>query len=78
MLREVRTTSVSDLVSHLDQVVEIFRLANLDGRFTIDVDPFELGEIGAAFVDDHRPGRTFLGDRFLKVTSDCSLVPVGA
>jgi hypothetical protein len=32
----------------LDQIVEIFRPADLDGRFTIGIDRFERGEIGAA------------------------------
>jgi hypothetical protein len=62
----------------LDQVVEIFRLADPDGRFTIGIDRFERGEIGAAFVDGHRLGRIILGDRFFKVTPGCSLVPMGA
>ena len=62
----------------LDQIVEIFRLADLDGRFTISIDRFERGEIGAAFVDGHCLGRPILGDRFLKVTPGCSLVPMGA
>ena len=62
----------------LDQIIEVFRLADLDGRFTIGIDRFERGEIGAAFVDGHRLGRPILGDRFLKVTPSCSLVPMGA
>ena len=61
-----------------DQVIEIFGLADLDGRFTIGIDLFERGEIGAAFVDGHRLGHAILGDRFLKVTPGCSLVPMGA
>jgi hypothetical protein len=32
----------------LDQVIEIFGLTDLDGRFTIGIDRFERGEIGAA------------------------------
>jgi hypothetical protein len=59
MLREVRTTSVSDLVSHLDEVVEIFGLADLDSRFTISIDGFERGEIGTVFVDGRRLGTPF-------------------
>jgi hypothetical protein len=62
----------------LDKIVEIFRLADPDGRFTIIIDGFECGEIGAAFVDGHRLGHAILGDRFLKVTPGCSLVPMGA
>jgi hypothetical protein len=50
----------------LDQIIEIFGLADLDGRFTIGIDRFERGEIGAAFVDGYRLGYTVLGDRFLK------------
>jgi hypothetical protein len=49
-----------------------------DGRFTIIIEGFECGEIGAAFVDGHGLGRAILGDRFLKVTPGCSLVPMGA
>jgi hypothetical protein len=60
----------------LDQIIEIFRLTDIDGRFTIRIDRFERGEIGAAFVDGHRLGRPILGDRFLKVTPGCSLVPM--
>ena len=62
----------------LDHVIEISGLADLDGRFTIGIDGFERGEIGAAFVDGHRFGHAILGDRFLKVTPCCSLVPMGA
>jgi len=76
MPREVRTTSVSDLVSHLDKIVEIFGLTDLDGRFPIIIDGFECGEIGAAFVDGHCLGHAILGDRFLKVTPGCGLVPI--
>ncbi|MGF6919580.1 hypothetical protein OKW28_003777 [Paraburkholderia sp. 40] len=47
-----------------DQVIEIFRLADVDGRFTIGIDR---GEIGAAFVDGYRLVYTVLDDRFLKV-----------
>jgi len=62
----------------LDKVVEVFGLPDLDGRFTIIIDGFECGEIGAAFVYGHRLGNAILGDRFLKVTPGCSLVPIGA
>ena len=40
----------------LDEVVEIFGLADFDRRFTISVDRFERGEIGTAFVDGHLLG----------------------
>ena len=50
----------------LDKIVEIFGLADLDRRFTISIDRFERGEIGAALVDGYRLGRAILGDRFLK------------
>jgi hypothetical protein len=62
----------------LDQVIEIFGLADLDGRFTMGIYRFERGEIGAAFVDGHRLGHTILGDRFLKVMPGRSLVLMGA
>ena len=62
----------------LDQIIEIFGLADLDGRFTIGIDGFECGEIGAAFVDGHRLRHAILGDQFLKVTPGCSPVPMGA
>jgi hypothetical protein len=61
-----------------DQVIEIFELADPDGRFTIIVDDFECGELGAAFVDGHGLGHVIPGDRFLKVTPGRSLVPMGA
>ena len=62
----------------LDEIVEIFGLADVDRRFTISIDGFERGEIGAAFVDGHRLGDAILSDRFLEITPGCSLVPVGA
>jgi len=62
----------------LDKVVEIFGLADPDGRFTIIIDGFECGQIGAAFVNDHRIWYAILDDRFLKITPGCSLVPMGA
>ena len=62
----------------LDEVVEIFGLADLDRRFTISIDRFERGEIGTAFVDGHRLGYPILGDRFFKVPPGCSLVTMGA
>ncbi|MGF6785763.1 hypothetical protein OKW27_000076 [Paraburkholderia sp. 35.1] len=62
----------------LDQVIEIFGLADPDGRFTTSIDRFERGEIGAAFVDGYGLGYIVLGDRFLKVTPGRSLVPMRA
>jgi len=44
----------------LDKVVEIFGRADLDGHFTIGIDGFERGEIGAAPVDGHRLGHAIL------------------
>jgi hypothetical protein len=61
----------------LDEVVEIFGLADPDRRSTIIIDGFERGEIGAACVDGHRLGRAVLSDRFLKITPGCGLVPMG-
>src|SRR6266851_3274415 len=61
-----------------DEVVEIFGLADLDGRFTIGINGFERSEIGAALVDGHRFGNTILSDRFLKEMPGCNLVPLGA
>jgi len=46
----------------LHEVVEIFGLADPDGRFTIGIDGFERSEIGAAFVDGHRLGNIVLRD----------------
>ena len=46
----------------LDQVIEIFGLADPDGRVTIGIDCFERGEVGTAFVDGYRLGYTVLGD----------------
>jgi len=62
----------------LDEIVEIFELADLDRRFTISIDAFERGEIGTAFVDGHRLGDAILSARFLEITPGCSLVPIGA
>ena len=62
----------------VDKVVEIFGPADLDERFTIIIDGFECGEMGATFVDGHLLRHAILGDRFLKVTPGCSLVPMGA
>lgn len=42
----------------LDRVIEIFGLADLDGRFAIGIDRFEGCEIGAVFVDGNRLGYT--------------------
>ena len=50
----------------LDQIVEIFGLADLDGRFTIGIDRFERGEIGTAFVDGHVSGTLFWAIDFSK------------
>ena len=46
-----------------EKVVEIFGLADLDGRFTIIIDGFECGEIGAAYVDARRRGHLIPGNR---------------
>jgi hypothetical protein len=62
----------------LDQVIEIFGLADPDGCFAIGIDGFERDEVGTAFVDGHRLGQAILSDRLFKVTSGCSLVPMGA
>jgi hypothetical protein len=71
-------TSLDRPMVLLDKVVEIFGPPDLDGRFTIIIDGFECGEIGAAFVYGHRLGNAILGHRFFKVTPGCSLVPIGA
>jgi hypothetical protein len=62
----------------LDEVVEIFGLADPDRRFTIGIDRFECSEIGTAFVDRYGLGDAVLSERFLKVTPGCDLVPMGA
>jgi hypothetical protein len=62
----------------LNQIIEIFALTDLDGRFTTAIDRFERGAIGAAFVDGYRLWYSVLSDRFLKVTPGRSLVPMGA
>jgi hypothetical protein len=62
----------------LDEIVEIFGLADLDRRYTISIDGFERGEIGTAFVDGHRLGDAILSDRFFEITPGCSLVPMSA
>jgi hypothetical protein len=42
------------------------------------LDGFQCDKIGATFVDGPRFGHAILGDRFLKVTRGCSLVPMSA
>lgn len=54
----------------LDEVVEIFGRAELDGRFTIGVDRFECGEIGAAFVDGRRLGHAILGESIFQSNAE--------
>jgi hypothetical protein len=71
-------TSLDRPMVLLDKVVEIFGLEDPDGRFTIIIDGFECGQIGAAFVNGHRIWYAILDDRFLKITSGCSPVPMGA
>jgi DDE domain len=46
----------------LDQGVQIFWLANLDGRFALDINGIERSEIGAVLVDGYRLGDTVLID----------------
>jgi hypothetical protein len=62
----------------LNHVVEIFKLAYLDGRLTIGIARFERSEIGAVFFDGHRIGRAILGDRLLEVTPCGGLVALRA
>jgi hypothetical protein len=62
----------------LDQVIEVFGLADLDGRSTIGIDRFERGEIGAVFVDGYRLRHTILSDRLFKEAPSCHLVPLGS
>jgi hypothetical protein len=57
----------------LDQVVEIFRCTDLDGRFAIGIDDVERSAIGAAFVDCHGLWNTTLIDRSLKETPGSNL-----
>jgi hypothetical protein len=52
-------------------------LADLDGRFTIGIDRFERGEIGAAPVDRHGVGFPVPIDRFLEIPAGCGLVTMG-
>jgi hypothetical protein len=52
----------------LDQVVEIFRCTDLDGRFAIGIDGVERSAIGGAFVERHSLWNTTPIDRFLKET----------
>ena len=77
MRREVRTTSVSDLVSHLDDVVQILDLTNLDGRLALGIQRVKRGQIGAAFVDGYRLGRAVLTDCLFEEAPGSSLVPLG-
>ena len=77
MQREGRTTSVSDLVSHFNDIVQVLRLPDLDGRFARGIDSFQRSHIGAAFVERHRLGFAILGDRFFEIPPRRSLIPMG-
>jgi len=62
----------------LDELVEIFRLADLDEHFAISIDGFKRGEIGAALEAIHSLGHAIPADRFLEVSPGRALVPMGA
>jgi hypothetical protein len=62
----------------LDQLLIYLDWWILKKRLTIINDRLECSEIGTAFVDGHRRGHAILGDRFLKVTLGCILVPLDA
>ena len=78
MPREVRTTSVSDLVSHFHDIVEILDLADLDGRLTLGVHGVQPGQIGTTFVDSYGVGCAILIDGLLEVPLGRFLVPPGS
>jgi hypothetical protein len=54
-------------------VVHVFWLADPDGRFTIGIDRFERGEIGAAPVDRHGVEFAVLINRFFEIPPGCGL-----
>lgn len=58
--------SLDRTMALFDKIVEIFGLADPDGRFTIIIDGFECGEIGTAFVDGRRLGHAFWAIDFSK------------
>lgn len=62
----------------LNQVVQILRLANPDGRFPLRVERLQRGQIRSAFIDGRGPGCAVLVDRLLEVAPGGSLVAVGA
>ena len=78
MRREVRTTSVSDLVSHLHYVIQVLVLADLDRCRPLGVERFERGQIGAALIHGNRFGLTILVNRLLEVAARSGLVTMGA
>ncbi len=47
----------------LDDVVQVLRLADRDWCFTSGIDGLQRGQIGATFVDRHRPGFAITSDR---------------
>jgi hypothetical protein len=61
----------------VDSLVQVLRLADLDGRFALGVDGFQRSQIGATFVDRHRLGCAILGDRFFEIPPCRSLIPMG-
>ena len=61
-----------------DHVVQVPDLTDLDGRFVLGIDRVQRGQIGAAFVDDHRLVHTILNDRIFKEAPSCHLVAPGS
>jgi hypothetical protein len=57
---------------------QVLDLTDLDGRFALGIYRVQRGQIGAAFVDGHRLGRTILSDRLFKEAARCHRVALGS
>jgi hypothetical protein len=72
-----RQGSVGPMVL-LHDVVQILDLTNLDGHLALGIHRVKRSQIGAAFVDGHRLGRTVLTDCLFEEAPRGSLVPLGS
>src|SRR5713101_6213304 len=61
----------------LNDVVQILDLTNLDRGFSLGIHRMKRGQIGSAFINGYRLGRTVLSDRLFKEASGSGLVALG-
>ena len=61
-----------------DDVVQILDLTNLDGRLAFGIHCMKRGQVGTAFVDGHRFGRSVLTDCLVEEAPGGNLVPLGS